>query len=223
MPVNFWLSFKWSSLLHFSWRTSAWAYFLFVCFLHILATCVDSSSHKVITFPNTICWAVICVLTSHSPHSGCCTQHTPENAFGRSPTCSLLSIQRLLYRTSPCIRFQQQLTLWTETFPPTFSSLDFNNTSSSWLSSYLSLLVFPSMSHSGLQPGFFSSSHSASSMCPSTSISSTASFSSAQSSLLSSRQWVSLSLDTLSWTSPSYFKFTMSKTKLLPSALPLLL
>ena len=109
MPVNFWLPFKWSSRLHFSWRTSAWAYFLFVRFLHILATCVDSSSQKVITFPNTICWAVICVLTSHSPHSGCCTQHTPENTFGRSPTCSLLSIQRLLYRTLPCIRFQQQL------------------------------------------------------------------------------------------------------------------
>ena len=71
--------------------------------------------------------------------------------------------------------------------------------------------------------GLFFLSHSASSMCPSTSISSTASFSSAQSSLLSSRQWVSLSLDILSWTSPSYFKFTMSKTKLLPSALPLLL
>lgn len=111
MPVNFWLPFKWSSLLHFSWRPRAWAYFLLVCFLHILATCVDSSSRKVITFPDTICWAVVCVLTSHSPHSGCCTQHTPENAFGRPPACSLLSIQRLLYRTLRCIRFQQQLTL----------------------------------------------------------------------------------------------------------------
>ena len=88
-------------------------------------------------FANTICWIVICVFTSRSPHPGGCTPHTPANAFGRSPTSSLLLIQSTLHRPQPSVRCQQELALQTGNFPWNFSSLDFKNMSLSWLSSDL--------------------------------------------------------------------------------------
>lgn len=198
MPVNFWPLFQMKLSLAFFLEDKRLELIscLFGFLLHILATCVDSSSRKVITFPDTICWAVICVLTSHSPHSAA-APNTWKRTWKVSTRSSYCQSRDCFTGLLSCIRFQQltpsdrklsrqhphllnPITLHFPGFllisPP---CLPFNVTCRA-------------------QPGFFPSSHSASHVPFHINIINCIFlFSPVLSPECHSRQWVSLSLDTL--------------------------